>query len=306
MRVAILGCGSIGSRHARNLVHLGYSDLALFDPEWDRLPGWYQLECSHQLCTTAIGAIWEWQPDAVLICSPPQFHVQQAMEAAEHGCHIFIEKPVSHNMAGVPELVELLDAEGLINMVACNWRYHEGPMRIKAALDSGVLHDSLFLEIGHQSYLPSWRRGTDWRKSYSASAEYGGVTLDVGWHLVDLALWLLGLAELTWADLRPAKTLGLQTDGWAELLRHQNGESRLHMDFERVSGDWWEICLSGGSGDQVSWDAEDSQHTGYEMNRMYLDEMVAFLTAVESGVPSANPVGEAVKVLQLLVQARGK
>src|SRR5271157_3935297 len=89
-RALVAGCGSIGRRHAKNLKSLGLQQLAFCDSNRDVLN-----ECCGELrgeSFTDYGeALAKFTPDIVLICTPPVFHVEQALAALHAQAHVFIE-----------------------------------------------------------------------------------------------------------------------------------------------------------------------------------------------------------------------
>ena len=64
------------------------------------------------------------RPDAVFVCSPCSQHVETAQRAADAGCHLFIEKPVSHTLDGLSRLADTVAQKGLVALVGCQWRFH--------------------------------------------------------------------------------------------------------------------------------------------------------------------------------------
>lgn len=95
MKIAIFGLGSIGQRHARNLAEMGEDDILGCDPrvgtEGFVTEGWVQAVSDAEL-------VWQWGPDAALICTPPPLHTDLALLAFRHGAHCFIEKPVADTL----------------------------------------------------------------------------------------------------------------------------------------------------------------------------------------------------------------
>ena len=94
MKFLIAGLGSIGRRHFRNLIALGEKDIVLLRSHRatlsdDELAG-YPVE------TDLHKALKKHKPDAVIVANPTALHLDVAIPAAEAGCHILLEKPVSH------------------------------------------------------------------------------------------------------------------------------------------------------------------------------------------------------------------
>lgn len=315
MKALVVGCGSIGRRHLRNLAQLGVDEIAVVEP---------RLETTTDLGPLAARyASWEeglsWQPEVVLITSPTEFHLPQAVEAARQGCHLFIEKPLSHSLEGLESLEQILAERRLVSLVGCNMRFHHGPATVKRLLGENAVGAVVAARLKTGSYLPKWRPQTDYRQSYSASQVSGGVILDCI-HEIDLACWLFGGAELKAAVLRPATTIGLPTDGLAELLlSHRSGVlSSVHLNY--IQRDYRRGCEVIGSEGTIHWDFQErrvwinrdvdstdavyAQPEAWELNRMYVDELEHFLQCVKEGRESCNPVSHAIATLEIALAAR--
>ena len=118
------------------------------------------------------------RPDVVFITNPSSLHVPVALEAARQGCHLFIEKPLSHSLAQVSELVALCDEQQLVTCVAYQLRYHPGFVRLRELLRAGALGELLSVRAEVGEYLPGFHPYEDYRRMYaSKSALGGGVTL---------------------------------------------------------------------------------------------------------------------------------
>ena len=98
MKIMIAGLGSIGRRHLRNLLALGETDLLLYRTRQSTLP---DDEFSTIPVETDLEAALAQNPQAVIISNPTALHLDVAIPSAQHGCHLLIEKPVSHTTARV-------------------------------------------------------------------------------------------------------------------------------------------------------------------------------------------------------------
>lgn len=317
MLIAILGCGSIGARHLRNLSSLGYTEWVAFDPSPQA-----RQKVEQELgvvCLATLDEVWARHPGVALIAAPSNLHVALAMAAAERDCHLFIEKPLAHSLDHVAALDAQVEQRHLVTMVGCNMRFHPGPAMVKQLIDQGAVGQVLAARLQSGSYLPRWRPGQDYRQSYSASPEWGGAILDCI-HEIDLALWYFGPAKLIGAACRPAHSLGLETDGLAEIiLQHASGVlSNVHLNF--VQRDYRRTCQVIGSEGTIYWDFSDRQVKVYgpegelaqsfpepqewNVNQMYLDELAHFLQAVQAGRQTINPISGGAAALEIALQAR--
>ncbi|MGA7991380.1 MAG: Gfo/Idh/MocA family oxidoreductase [Thermoanaerobaculia bacterium] len=318
MRFAILGCGSIGRRHARNLVTLGERDLIIYDryaPAGEALAS----ELGVRSCTV-LDEVWSRDPEVAFVTAPTSDHIELALTAARNGCHLFVEKPLSHSREGVEALAAEVGLRGLVAMVACNMRFHPGPARIKRLVETNGLGQILAAKLHAGSHLPGWRPGTNYRDSYSASASRGGGAVLDCIHEIDLALWYFGPGRVVGAATRPAASIGLDVEGIAEmLLIHGSGVvSNIHLNF--VQRDYRRTCQIVGAEASLYWDFEnpyiqicrgDGHPPEVEMlpgewatNDMYVDELRYFLCCIREGRGSLNDIGAARETLEVALHAK--
>ncbi|OGG53125.1 hypothetical protein A2851_00415 [Candidatus Kaiserbacteria bacterium RIFCSPHIGHO2_01_FULL_53_29] len=330
-RVLVSGAGSIGVRHLKNLRALGVTDLAFADPgpPSEGLSA-LQQEGSLQAFTEYEKALSEFKPTIVFLCSPTAFHIAQATLAARAGCHLFIEKPLSHSPDGIDALLSECEAHHLVTMVGCNWRFHPGSQLIKKLLAEGAIGDVLSARIRTASFLPHWRRAVPYKESYSADPKQGGVLLDCI-HEIDLALWYFGAASLEFASVLPATSIGLTVDGLAELLlRHTSGAlSSVHLSF--VQRTWRRGCEIIGSEGTIQWELKsppgaspqedaaakvllygadgalrESFPVAADRDAPYKEEIRHFLDAVARGEETAAPLSQGVSALMIALGAKRK
>lgn len=130
MRIAIFGLGSIGKRHVRNLVEMGETDLIAYDPlvlkivQMEGMP-LIPLAGSEQ-------DVWNWKPEIVLICTPPLLHYTLAMKSIDHGCHIFIEKPIAADIKHATDLMRHHDDKKKVLAVGYQLRWSMDEFRSQA------------------------------------------------------------------------------------------------------------------------------------------------------------------------------
>ncbi|MBU1179646.1 Gfo/Idh/MocA family oxidoreductase, partial [Patescibacteria group bacterium] len=225
MRILVVGFGSIGRRHVKNLLSLGVDDILLYRrskkgnefniPEYDDLD-----EALAQ------------KPDAVLIANPTALHIPIAIKAARVGAHLFIEKPLSHNLEGVEELSRIIKEKGLISMIAYQYRFHPALQKIKELIDSGVLGKIIFGRVEVGQYLPDWHPGEDYRKGYSARKDLGGGVILTLIHEIDYLTWLLGKPKSVSSVAGHFSNLEIDIEDLAEIsVKYENGAlGQIHLD----------------------------------------------------------------------------
>jgi len=136
MRYLIAGFGSIGRRHFHNLLTLGERDILLYHTHHSTLP---DAELAGYPVEIDLRAALAHKPDAVIISNPTALHLDVAIPAAHFGCHLLIEKPISHSLARLDELKQAIDQNHNHVLVGFQFRFHPGLLQLKKLLDEGAI-----------------------------------------------------------------------------------------------------------------------------------------------------------------------
>lgn len=316
-RFLVVGCGSIGRRHVRNLLALGQREVRLVDPDASALEhacAEFGLTGSTQLEDGLV-----WRPDAVIVANPTAFHIPTALAAARQGCHLFIEKPLGDSLDGADELLRLARERRLVTLVGCNMRFHPGPRLVYETLSGGGLGRVLGARLEVGSYLPSWHPGQDYRGRYSSRRDLGGGVILDAIHELDLACWLFGFPREVIAMVRDGTSLGIETEELAEvLLLHDEPIVSVHLDYvqrwrqrrcevigERGSVAWesrrgevWALFAGAAEPIRLGYDP------GYDANEMYLAELRHFLRCLEGAESPCADVEWAARVTRVALAAK--
>jgi len=190
----VVGCGSIGQRHAKNAKILGVKDIVLCDIDAVRVRK-FANSIGTDFVFESYEKAFESHPEIenAIIATPSGLHIQPAMYLAGHKVNILIEKPLSDSLEGTATLIELARRKGIIGMMGQSYRFHEGFLTLKNLLDSGEIGRLLHVSYLSGQYLPDWHPGMDYRKEYAAQKKLGGgVLLTSMSHGFDIVQWLFG------------------------------------------------------------------------------------------------------------------
>lgn len=300
MRFLIAGYGSIGRRHLRNLRALGQDDIVLYRTGKSTLP---EDELAGLTVEYDLGAALAHQPDAVIIANPTANHLDVALPAAEAGCHILMEKPISHSLAGVAALGEALRRGGGKLLVGFQFRFHPGLQKLSELICQQTAGRPLSARVEWGEFLPAWHPWEDYRQSYSARADLGGGVVVTLSHPLDYLRWLLGEVNGLWAFTGQISDLEIEVEDMGEIgLRFESGAvASLHLDYyRRPPVHRLEITCTEGL---LRWDnadgaarwvkAEDGTEEVYlppadfERNHLFLAEMQHFMDVMQG---KAEPV----------------
>jgi predicted dehydrogenase len=315
--VVVLGCGSIGRRHLTNLRALGVRDIAAYDPAAERVAEMVVRFGVTPLATLEDG--WRWGPTVAFITAPTSQHLDLALEAAAHGLHLFIEKPLADRLEGTDRLEAAVRQQRLVSLVGCNLRFLPGLQAVKGWLETGAIGrlTSARLEFGH--YLPDWRPTTDYRASYSARQALGGGIILDAIHEIDYACWLLGEPTRVACFAGTLSRLEIDTEDTAAILLDTGSAiAEIHLDYVQrvysrtcqIVGDEGTIRWDYVSGEARCYDARRGEcqivasPAGWTPNDMYLAELRHFLACLAGEATPELDVAGGRRVLAVALAAK--
>ena len=317
MRFVVIGTGSIGQRHCRNLAALGHEVLA-WDPDADRRRQAAAIAgvAARASLAEALGA----KPDAALVCAPPTLHVSLAREALGAGAHLFVEKPIAPASDEVPALIEDAARRGKLLVVGFNLRFLPSLRRVRALLEAGRAGRVLAARAEFGGYLPDWRPGRDYRDSYAVSAALGGGILLDAIHELDYLGWLFGEAAEVFTTAAHVSDLAGDTEDLAEVtVRFASGVlAHVHLDYlQRAYRRNLQVIGAAGvivwdypthsvtvHGPDGPPDVEDVRAGEGATNDMYVEEMRHFIRCVEGRESPLVDGREALRSLRLVEAAK--
>lgn len=246
MKLAVIGCGSIGQRHARNLRKLGVADLLLVDPQIERAASLSD-ELGGKFFDSAERALAE-RPEIALICAPTSLHLALAKQALRSDCHLFIEKPLADSTEGVNSLIEASEARGRVLLVAYNFRFDRVMNYVRAWLGEGRIGNVTGARLHFGSHLPSRHPWEDYRSGYGARRELGGGVILDAVHELDMASWLFGEPEKVYCAGGKFSELEINVEDTAEILMsYPDKIVSVHLDFiSRPAERWCEVVGTEG------------------------------------------------------------
>jgi len=312
MKALFCGLGSIGQRHLRNLLTLEGSRAEVLayrargggpvlNPDMSVRPG-VTLEEAYRLRSfKSLDEALAAGPAAVFITNPNTLHLPVALRAAHAGCHLFIEKPLSHSPEGVRELMELVERKKLTLFVAYQFRFHPGLRRVKALIDEGRLGQLASAHIVNGEYLPDWHPYEDYRETHPARRELGGGCLRIQTHELDMLLWLFGMPRRLFASGGQLSRLEVDVEDSVSMLAecvHQGRPVAVHVHLDYLQRPPQRVCEVVGDAGRLRYDYYGNQvefhdlktrvverfcFDRFERNQMFLDEMAHFLACVRGG-----------------------
>lgn len=262
-KVLFVGLGSIGKRHLKNLLSLGDFCVDALRRTQEVIDGINNVYTSYEDVPDDY--------DIIFITNPTNLHYEAISKLKDKTKNMFIEKPIFN------EIKDCEFSEG-INYVACPLRYSSGVAELKKFAENHTIYS--FRAIC-SSYLPEWRKNTDYRKCYSAKADMGGgVELDLI-HEIDYLKWIFGPFDKVKRISGKKSDLEISSNDVAVyIFENKNVVGSLHLDY-----------FGRETKRQIEVFAQNETKTfdlTINKSEMYVEELKYFLNIIKTGQKDYN------------------
>ncbi len=190
-RLGFLGVGWIGRHRMQAILDAGAAEVAVIaDAVPDVAAEAGKLVPEAHLVST-LDEILDLGVDGIVIATPSAMHAEQSVAALERGMAVFCQKPLARNAAETRRVVEAAREADRLLSVDLSYRYVAGMERVRHLIRNCELGDVFAANlIFHNAY------GPDKAWFYNPQLSGGGCVIDLGIHLVDLALWMLDFPKV--------------------------------------------------------------------------------------------------------------
>jgi predicted dehydrogenase len=308
VKILVVGLGGIGQRHTRNLRALygdgcdiiayrarGGGPVLSDNLQVERASGLeerYGIRSFHDL-----DAALAERPLAALICNPTSLHLPVALAAARAGCHLLVEKPISHTLQGLEKLAAVLSEGAVVCMVAYQLRFHPSMILAHRLFCGGIIGRPIACRAVIGEYLPGWHRYEDYRKMYASRRDLGGGVVLSQIHELDLLYWFFGRPDRVMSMGGHFSDLEIDVEDVASTLFSYPGMvAHVHQDYlQQPPVRHFEILGSAGkmivnlreTSVQV-FDGRgalkiNERQENFERNTLFLEELKCFLQAAGCG-----------------------
>ncbi len=269
--------------------------------------------------------------DIIDVCTPNMYHTEYTVAALNAGKHVICEKPLAPTPADIKKMIAARDASGKLLMTAQHFRFQGSAKALKAEIDRKALGD-----IYHARSWMLRRAGAPTRPGFIMKQHSGGgPCIDIGVHILDLTLWMMGYptpvavtgvtqdklahqkgAFSAWGGPIPA-TFDVEEFA-AAFVRFENGATLvlevswlLHHD-QKGAGEDMQMWLYGDkagahwpsntmvTANNATSQLVDSRLLQAEGGEPHAKECVAFAEAVAKGKPSPVPAEDSLKLITIL------
>jgi predicted dehydrogenase len=331
MKVGFIGMGGIAHTHVPGWQASPYTEVvAGSDVNPEVFPMWKKKYGIKKFYEKPTDLIQDPDIDIIDICSPNMFHAVQTVAALQAGKHVLCEKPLAPTPVQIKQMIAARDKSGKMLMTAQHFRFHGHSQAVKAEIMDGALG-----EIYHGRAWWIRRSGLPVAPTFVyMDRSGGGPCIDIGVHVLDLTLWLMGHpkpvavsgvartalalhegAFSSWGRALVPKDMDVE-DFAAAFIRFENGATLIletswmlhHTPDEEVKV--WLYGTEGG----CQWPSAEIVTTNYATKQLidqslklthdsmepHALECVEFAKAIAEGLPSPVPAEQSLYVQTIL------
>lgn len=311
--ILMVGCGSVGQRHARNFAGQGCA-ISIVDPRPERLS-----QMSSELSilgawTDLTSALRNHLFDGVAICSPTVFHVEQTSAAIEAHLPVLLEKPVAMAHAEALRLHKQAVRSSVPVLVGYTWRWWEPLHRVRQLLDEARIGALLHVQFHMSAHLEDWHPGEPLGDFFMSRADLGGGAVLDESHWLDLMTWMFGRPWTIQGSISRNSDLTIDSDDTVDaIVRYRSGPTvTVHLDLYGRPHEKF-IRFIGTQG-TLLWSAvpnrirlsNDTDHCwkdesfGVERNAMFVAVAQEFLSILHGSPVRTCTLQEGVQVMEII------
>jgi predicted dehydrogenase len=187
--------------------------------------------------------------DALVVCTPNHLHESHILAAISADLHVLVEKPLAMTAASAQKIARAAEKRETAVMVGMNHRYRPDVQIVRSFVQSGELGQVDSVRGSWHVFRPS-RAALGWRQRRELSG--GGVMLDLGLTVLDLATWLAGnpVPERVTSTLDFEKgDRGVEQSGSAFVICEGNASIFLDVTWRHIgAGERFGVGLRGSRG----------------------------------------------------------
>jgi len=333
MKILMVGLGGIGQRHVRNLRFLMGSDVEIIAYRYrnnpqvltDQLrvePGGMLIEKYAIRVYDNIDRAIDEKPNAVFVCNPSSLHIPVALKAAQVGCNLFIEKPLSHNLEQVEELINIVESQNAKAVVGYQMRFHPCLLHLHSLMLVQGVGKIIAVRVEVGDYLPGWHTYEDYRQMYAAREDLGGGVILTQIHELDYIYWLFGLPTRVFSMGGHLSSLDIKVEDTVDILMECVVDNRpvpvsVHLDFVQrpskrvceIIGDAGKIIVDISGLTLQKFDAlgnlsEAVSYEGFDRNQLFIDELKYYFEYLQGNEGPVVTIQEAAQSLRIALAAK--
>jgi predicted dehydrogenase len=320
MHILIIGCGSVGKRHAMNLFNSGIRKISFIDPQIKRCEDFSKEINLQSFFKTIEESYILADISGVIIASPTYFHINDCKKVLRFKCPILIEKPISMNLYDALELKKI-NLDGIPILLGYTWRWWKPLNVLKEKMNSDIIGKTRHVQFYMGAHLEDWHPWENYRDFFMSKKELGGGALLDESHWIDLMIWLFGVPDKLISEYSKISDLEITSDDNVDCICfYPDKRVLLHLDiFSRPHEKYIKIVGEKGT---IYWSPEPNyiqistfengainsfkEEFNYERNSMFKSIIEHFISIIGNNAQPYCTIDDGIAVMNLIEKIREK
>lgn len=316
MHVLVIGVGSIGERHLRCFLQTGRVRASFCETNEtlrQTIRERYGVEGAHARVEDALAG---GSFDAAVICTPAPLHIPIALQLADAGIHLLIEKPLSTSLEQIDQLRQAVERKRLQAAVAYVWRANPAAAAMRRMIAQGQFGPPVQIVIQAGQHFPTYRPA--YRQIYYADRRTGGGAIqDALTHMLNLGEWLVGPIDSLAGDCAHQVLDGVSVEDTAHIVTRQGGVLGCYSlnQYQSPNESFITVnCRQGtvrleGHRAALRWALQpespwaEEQFGPLQRDDIFVRQANAFLDQIEKGQPPLCSLDEGLQTLKVNLAA---
>ena len=209
MKAAIIGYGSIGKRHLKNLLQLGIDDIVIVSKHLSSSELNFNGKIIHVV--SDINIVID-SLDIMVISNASNLHLEYLNLAINNKVHAYIEKPIACNINQLNDLSKIASNKELVLAVGTQFRFNKILVKLKKLIDKDFFGRIISVVSSHGEHIADYHPGEDYKSSYTANKKQCGGVLLTQLHHLDYLNWLFGPFSHVYANEIVAQSLEIDVE----------------------------------------------------------------------------------------------
>jgi len=312
----VVGYGSIGKRHIKNLSKLKNMEIIVCTK---KKPDQFLKQKKCKIYSSIKDCIKE-NPKFAIVTNETHLHIKTALYLAKEGIHMLIEKPLSHSLQGTNELITIIKKKKLVVLMGCNFRFHPSIILMRNIILRGDLGRIISAQVENGSFLPDWHPYENYQTNYAARNDLGGGAVLTCIHEIDYLYWFFGNIRDVFSVTGKFSDLNIKTEDLsAIILKFKNNVvAEAHLDFFQQPSA--RNCKVIGTKGTLTWDIEKNsvryynvknkkwieklKLRNYDINKTYIQELTHLIESVQGKTKPINDLKEGIYTLKVALTVK--
>jgi predicted dehydrogenase len=259
IHILVVGVGSVGKRHARNLSALGCK-ISCVDVESKRVQDLAEeIKVIGKYNSINSAFLSDQRYDGAVIASPTGSHSEALHQLANFNLPILLEKPVAKSLTDATKMSQVSIDNDIPVLLGYTWRWWKPLQRVQELIKLNAIGSIRHVQFNMSAHLADWHPWEPYQSFFMASAAQGGGALLDESHWIDMMIWFFGMPEKILGSVEKISDLEIETDDNVDVIAFYPNGLRVTIHLDLYGRPHEKSIRFVGENGTLAWSAEPNR-----------------------------------------------